>query len=84
MHMRHQGNQNLILFEPEIEATIHRQSGTRRRQKVEVAMAAWENKVLLGYALSQASGVSLSITNLVIEVNNLELQPALVMIIEIG
>jgi len=36
--MRSQGNQNLIHLDPEIEAITRKQSGTRRKKKIEAAM----------------------------------------------
>jgi len=41
-------------------------------------MAKQDSKVLLDYALPQASGITSSIVNLVVEANNFELQPMLV------
>jgi len=83
MCRRSQGNQDLVPFDPEIEAAAHRHSGeARRRKKEEEVMAGQDQRVLRDYALSQASGITSSIVNPTVEANNFELSPALIIFVE--
>jgi len=51
MHRSSQGNQNLIAFDLEIEATAHRRGReARRKKRAEVAMAEGDHRVLRDYA----------------------------------
>jgi len=79
MDRRSQGNQNLIPFDPEIEAaTPQRGREARRKKRAEVAMAEGDHRVLRDYALPQALGITSSIVSPVVEVNNIKLSPALI------
>jgi len=52
MHRRSQGSQNLISFNPEIEATTRCRCGEARKKKEAiVVMAKGDNRVLQDYAL---------------------------------
>ena len=82
MRRRSQRDQPLAPFDPEIEATVRRQSGARKRQQAQVLMAEQNHRVLRDYALPQASGVTSSIVSPAIEANNFELSPALITFVE--
>jgi len=59
MHRRSQGSQNLIPFNPEIEATARRSCGEARTKKeIIVVMAKGDNRELLDCALPQALGIT--------------------------
>ena len=81
MHRRSRRDQPLIPFDPEIEATALRQNRARKRQQ-QIAMAARDTRVLRDYVLPQATGLTSSIVNPAVEVNNFELRPALVSFVE--
>jgi len=79
MHRRSKGNQNLVPFNPEIEATACQRGGeARRRKKAEVVMAKGDNRMLQDYTLPQASSITASIVSPVVEANDFELSPALI------
>jgi len=82
MHRRSRWNQNLALFDPEIEATARQQRGEARRRKEAVVVTEEDNRLLRDYALSQASNIASSIVSPAIEANNFELIPALITFIE--
>jgi len=83
MLTRIQGNQNLIPFDPEIEAPARRrgkEAGTKKR--TEVATAEGDNRVLRDYTLPQALGITSSIVSPIVEANNFKLSPALISFVE--
>jgi len=83
MHRKSQGSQNLVPFNPKIEAIARQRcSEARRRKLAVVAMAEGDNGALWDYALPQAFGITFSIVSLVIEANNFELSPVLITFIE--
>ena len=82
MHRRSQGGHNLLPLNPEIEATARKQSGARKKKQAESAMAGQDNRVLRDYAMPQSSGITSSIVNPAVEVNNFELRPALISLVE--
>ena len=82
MHRRSQGSHHLLPLNPEIEATARKQSGARKKRQAESTMAAQDNRVLRDYAMPQSSGITSSIVNPAVEVNNFELRPALISLVE--
>jgi len=83
MHKRSHRNQNLSLFDPEIEAaTRHRCSEARRRKEATAVMVEREKRVLQDYALPQASSITSSIISPMIEADNFKLNPALITFME--
>ena len=82
MHVHSQGNQNLIPFDLEIEATARKQSGETRKKKAEITMAGRDLRVSWDYILPQAYGVTSSIISLTIKANNFKLCPALATFME--
>ena len=82
MHKCSQGNQQLVPFYPEIEATERRQSGLRRKQQEKILMAERDPRVLQDYVPPQVTDITSSIVNLTVEANNFELRPALVSFVE--
>ena len=82
MQRRSQGSQDLVPFDPEIEAAARRRSReARRKKRAEVSMAD-DHRVLRDYALPQASGTTPSIVSPAVEANNFELSPALISFVE--
>jgi len=66
IHRRSQGNQNLVPFDPKIEAVACRQGGeARRKKRAEVTLAE-----LRDFALPQASGITSSIVSPTVEAND--------------
>ena len=82
MHRYSQGNQNLITLNPEIEATIRKQSCTHRKNKVEATIAGRDNQVLRDYIMPQSPGITSSFVNTMVEENNFELRLALISPVE--
>ena len=83
MHRRSQGNQNLVPFNPEIEAAARpRVEEARRRKREKVVMAGQDNWLLRDYALPQASGITSSIVNPTVETNHFELSLVLITFVE--
>jgi len=80
MHKRSQGNQNLIRFNPEIEAAARRRGGeVKRKKRAEVIIAEGDYRVLRD---PQASGITSSIVRPAVEANNFELSPSLISFVE--
>jgi len=83
MHRRSQGNQNLVPFDPKIEATARWRGGeARRNERAKVAMVEGDHRVLRDYALPQASGITSPIVSPAVEANNFQLNPVLISFIE--
>jgi len=83
MLRRSQRGRPLIPFDLEIEATLQRQSGAKKRQlQQDSTMAERNPTVLRDYVLRQATDLTSSIVNPAVKANDFKLRPAFVSFVE--
>ena len=83
MHRRSQGNQNLVPFNPEIEAAARKHGEeARRKKRVVVEMEGPNQRLLRDYAMLQSSGIASFMVSPTIEAHSFELRPAVISLVE--